>query len=134
MPKAQQRRLHNRSEDERMLRHYIPRGVIVLWHGLIVAIPEGWIICDGSNGTPDLREKFVKGAAAATEAGTTGGSATHTHGVGTYSASGAPSRTVVSGLGLFLAGDDVHTHTISGTSASGSSEPAYYTIQYIMKL
>ena len=57
----------------------IPAGLIALWHGLIANIPSGWVLCDGANGTPDLRSKFVKGAAAATEAGDTGGAATHTH-------------------------------------------------------
>ncbi len=54
-------------------------GLILMWHGLIANIPAGWVLCDGNNGTPDLRESFVKGAAAATEAGASGGSATHTH-------------------------------------------------------
>ena len=56
-----------------------PSGIICMWHGLIANIPGGWLLCDGSNGTPDLRNRFVKGAAAATEAGATGGSTTHTH-------------------------------------------------------
>lgn len=57
----------------------IPSGLIAMWHGLLANIPAGWVLCDGQNGTPDLRDKFVKGAAAAAEPGTVGGSATHTH-------------------------------------------------------
>lgn len=57
----------------------IPAGVICMWHGLIANIPAGWTLCDGTAGTPDLRGKFVKGAAAATEAGATGGALTHAH-------------------------------------------------------
>lgn len=57
----------------------LPAGCILMWHGLIEDIPSGFALCDGANGTPDLRSKFVKGAAAAAEAGDTGGAATHTH-------------------------------------------------------
>lgn len=57
----------------------LPAGLIAMWHGLIANIPSGWVLCDGANGTPDLRSKFVKGAAAATEAGGTGGALTHAH-------------------------------------------------------
>ena len=40
----------------------VPRGVIVLWHGASNAIPKGWALCDGSNGTPNLSGRFVMGA------------------------------------------------------------------------
>ena len=40
----------------------IPSGVIVLWSGSIATIPSGWYLCNGSNGTPDLRNRFVIGA------------------------------------------------------------------------
>jgi len=57
----------------------IPAGVICMWHGLIANIPAGWTLCDGTAGTPDLRGKFVKGAADGIEAGATGGTLVHTH-------------------------------------------------------
>ena len=56
-----------------------PSGAILLWAGTLANIPNGWALCDGTNGTPDLRDKFVKGAAAAANPGTTGGATTHTH-------------------------------------------------------
>ena len=40
----------------------IPTGVIVMWSGAIADIPTGWTLCDGSNGSPDLRDRFVVGA------------------------------------------------------------------------
>ena len=40
----------------------LPIGSIVLWYGLILDIPSGYSLCDGSNSTPDLRDKFVVGA------------------------------------------------------------------------
>lgn len=40
----------------------LPQGTIVMWSGSITSIPSGWILCDGTNGTPDLRDKFIVGA------------------------------------------------------------------------
>ena len=54
----------------------VPSGAIIMWHGLIANIPSGWVLCNGSNSTPDLRGQFVQGAANGVEAGGTGGSAT----------------------------------------------------------
>ncbi len=42
----------------------VPSGTIILWHGTIASIPSGWRLCDGSNGTPDLRNRFIVGAGA----------------------------------------------------------------------
>jgi len=57
----------------------VPSGLIVMWHGLIANIPTGWLLCNGTLGTPDLRDKFVKGAPPGIDPGGTGGSNTHTH-------------------------------------------------------
>ena len=51
----------------------IPAGVIVMFSGSIV--PNGWALCDGKNGTPDLVDRFIKGSASLS--GSTGGSASH---------------------------------------------------------
>lgn len=40
----------------------IPVGGIIMWSGTIATIPSGWALCNGSNGTPDLRNKFIVGA------------------------------------------------------------------------
>lgn len=40
----------------------VPPGLIALWSGYIANIPAGWLLCDGTKGTPDLRDKFVVGA------------------------------------------------------------------------
>jgi len=59
-------------------------GMIILWSGAIIAIPSGWVLCDGTNSTPDLRDKFVVGAGSTYAVGATGGSpnaivVSHTH-------------------------------------------------------
>lgn len=47
----------------------VPVGGIIMWHGSVSAVPEGWALCDGTNGTPDLRGRFIVGAAAGTSNG-----------------------------------------------------------------
>lgn len=54
-------------------------NVIALWSGTLATIPANWNLCDGSNNTPNLIDKFIKGAAESVEPGSTGGNATHTH-------------------------------------------------------
>ena len=49
------------SKDRDNSPYIIPKGVIVVWSGQSTNIPFGWALCDGSNGTPDLRGKFVMG-------------------------------------------------------------------------
>jgi hypothetical protein len=61
-----------------------PAGGIIMWSGAISAIPSGWNICDGTNGTPNLRDRFIVGAGSTYAVGATGGSAnatlvSHTH-------------------------------------------------------
>lgn len=40
----------------------VPAGIITMWSGTIASIPNGWVLCDGQNGTPDLRSRFIVGA------------------------------------------------------------------------
>lgn len=40
----------------------LPTGIICMWSGSITNIPKGWVLCDGTNNTPDLRSKFIIGA------------------------------------------------------------------------
>jgi len=50
-------------------------GMIMLWSGSSATIPTGWVLCDGTNSTPDLRNRFVVGATSTYAVGATGGSA-----------------------------------------------------------
>ena len=56
----------------------IPIGGIILWSGSVAAIPSGWLLCDGTSGTPDLRSRFIVGAGSTYSVAGTGGEATHT--------------------------------------------------------
>ena len=51
----------------------VPKGGIIIWSGSVNDIPAGWVLCDGSNGTPDLRDRFVLGAGNNYTVGATGG-------------------------------------------------------------
>lgn len=51
----------------------VPTGAILMWSGFIVAIPTGYVICDGTNGTPNLRDRFVVGAGSSYAVGNVGG-------------------------------------------------------------
>jgi hypothetical protein len=62
----------------------VPTGSILLWSGSTGSIPATWFLCDGTNGTPDLRNSFIVGAGSSYAVNATGGSAdaitvTHTH-------------------------------------------------------
>lgn len=57
----------------------LPAGVIVMWAGTLATVPSGWNLCDGLNGTPDLRDRFIMGHSAGVDPGGTGGAATHAH-------------------------------------------------------
>ena len=50
-----------------------PSGGIVMWSGSVASIPSGWLLCDGTNGTPDLRNRFIVGAGSTYAVGATGG-------------------------------------------------------------
>jgi len=62
----------------------IPAGIITLWSGAIGSVPSGWNLCDGTNGTPDLRDRFIVGAGNNYAVAAIGGTAdaivvSHTH-------------------------------------------------------
>jgi hypothetical protein len=58
----------------------VPVGAIIMWSGNDSSIPGGWHLCDGTNNTPNLRDRFIIGAGNTYQTGSTGGSNTHDHG------------------------------------------------------
>jgi hypothetical protein len=81
----------------------MPLGCIVMWSGSLASIPSGWALCNGANGTPDLRGRFVRGAANGVDPGATGGSSTHTHAAHDDHGS-------LSHAGAAVANEAAHTH------------------------
>jgi hypothetical protein len=103
----------------------VPVGGIIMYSGSSTLIPSGWKLCDGTNGTPDLRDKFVVGAGSTYAVGGTGGSnAAHSHSV-SMSSSGTASGTISSEslsahTGTAVDTHSSHTHTVSGYTSDGS--------------
>lgn len=54
-----QRLIASELEQQRLKQHVMPQGTVVMWTGTVEDIPSGWKLCDGTNGTPDLRNKFA---------------------------------------------------------------------------
>lgn len=65
----------------------VPIGGIIMWSGSILDIPDRWLLCDGTHGTPNLLDRFVICAGLTYASGDVGGSDTHTYWVssGDYS-------------------------------------------------
>lgn len=74
---------------------------------------EGWVLCDGTNGTPDLRDKFVYAASSNGEVGLTGGNNSHSHVMGDTEAAGSHSH-------VFTGGTQGNGWAASGKSHGGS--------------
>lgn len=108
-------------------------GSIIIWSGSIVSIPSGYALCDGTNGTPDLRDRFVVGAGSTYAVGASGGSATHAH----TASQTLHLHQLDSGADI-AAGTDLNDETTEAapdiTVQSSSSLPPYYALCYIMKL
>lgn len=107
-------------------------GSISLWHGTIVSIPSGWTLCDGSAGTPDLRDKFVVGAGSTYNPGDTAGSTPHDH---TFTGTGHthPDGDEADILETAPTLNYIDSSQIAGTTNEKVNLPTYYSLAYIMK-
>ena len=131
-------------------------GMILIWSGSTGNIPSGWVLCNGSNSTPDLRDRFVVGAGNSYSVGATGGATTDTVSI---SDSDSVSISVsISGSGTtgydqnFSFGSQMgggarrHNHAFSFSGSGSGSDtvnisgsdtvntvPPYYALCYIMK-
>lgn len=98
----------------------LPVGIICMWSGSIASIPAGWGLCNGTNGTPDLRDRFVAGAGGALAVAAVGGSATHTHTATTANAGEHDHVITVAGHALTEAQIPAHKHA-NGICDAGSA-------------
>jgi hypothetical protein len=135
-----------------------PVGTIILWENL--AIPAGWQICDGTNGTPNLVDKFVYGASVDGDLGVTGGATTHTHtnsntnsraahdhggsvngsvnnGGSVWQTTGSGESPATSGhshsVSASISSANSHSHTI-GSTGSASSIPKHIARVFIQRM
>ncbi len=141
----------------------VPSGCIVLWSGSVASIPSGWYLCNGSNGTPDLRDKFVVGAGSTYSVAATGGSKDaivvshshtasssvsdpgHVHNTTTNTNESGTNNQFVGGgvtgsatlnidTGSATTGISVSTTVNSaGSSGTNANLPPYYALCYIFK-
>lgn len=103
----------------------VPQNGIIMWSGTLADIPNGFVLCDGNNGTPNLLDRFVQGVEDAnTDPGSTGG-ATSKNGT-TDIETATP---IKEGTGSSNAAADDHTHTFTVSDI----RPKYYEIAFIMK-
>ena len=79
-------------------------GMIMLWSGTVATIPTGWLLCNGSSGTPDLRNRFV---------------------IGAHSDSGGVAKTTVTGSSTLSGGSKDATLVSHNHTATSSSENAH---------
>ena len=120
-----------------------PSGGIIIWSGASDAVPSGWVLCDGTNGTPDLRGQFVLGAGGTYSPGGTGGSETvtltvsqmprHYHTL-SYSASITDNVSSGSGVRAYVSPGKTHISENAGGDQPHPNMPPYYALCYIMKL
>ena len=134
----------------------VPSGCILIWSGAANAIPTGYVICDGNNSTPDLRDRFVIGANNNYAVDATGGATTDTvTSTGNYYGATRTGSTGVSGAELVTIATQnyvynhsvnrfatstgynrlISTLTLNNISVSGTVDtlPPYYALCYIMK-
>jgi hypothetical protein len=129
-------------------------GMILLWSGSSASIPSGWLLCDGTSSTPNLRDRFVVGAGTTYAVNATGGSAdavvvTHTHvatdaghthtttawGTAAAQLSGGGGSNTGYGAITSSTGFASITNAVPVGSVSGTNQnlPPYYALCYIMK-
>ena len=124
-------------------------GMIILWSGAANAIPTGFVLCDGNNNTPDLRNRFVVGAGSGYAVNATGGSANATLPSHYHNFPGDDQLSGANGLAGWTnthdgnysydavsntsGGGKMWRTSTKGSSATNANLPPYYALCYIMK-
>jgi microcystin-dependent protein len=133
----------------------VPIGAIIMWSGAINLIPAGWTLCDGTNGTPNLRDQFIVGAGSKYSVGASGGEATHTliedemprhthiqnphtHGMQNDNNSirhdNDPFKRVGGSLYDVNTGPATATNQYTGNGMPHNNLPPYYALAFIMRV
>lgn len=148
--------------EKRLTESIVSPGMILMWSGATNAVPRGWNLCDGTNGTPDLRDRFIVGAGNSYRVGDIGGSASvvltvnqipsHSHTMeeagehrhmidpswvgASTGPQGEPSNGDSRTEEQYTDYAGAHTHIINATGGEQAHEnrPPYYALAYIMKL
>lgn len=112
------------TEDDDLSEIVFAIGMIVLWYGATIDVPTGWKICNGSNGTPDMRDRFPVGAGSSYALGATGGATSNTPDIGLaggHTPSGSTDATVLTADNM-----PVHNHELfvweAGSNGPGQME------------
>ena len=114
----------------------VPTGGIIMWSG--ASVPGGWSLCDGTNSTPDLRDRFIVSSGSVYSIGDTGGVNSVTLTVDqipahTHTAPPTGTGTPPGGVGR-SSGNESATNTGStGGGQSHENRPPYYALAFIMK-
>lgn len=126
----------------------VPKGSIVIWSGTTANIPSGWALCDGKNGRPDLRDRFVLGSGGTTSTGAKGGSKevtltveqmpAHQHGLKLqqYSEAYTSIYPMASNeyKGTQLIASGINPIQSAGGGLPHPNMPPYYVLCYIIKI
>jgi len=117
-----------------------PSGVISMWSGSTQNIPSGWTLCDGTDGTPDLTDRFVVGSGNEYSTGDVGGEktvtlteeqlASHSHDAPVDVSSGSASDNFGGGYRA----DTTITTESAGGDQPHENRPPYHALAYIMKV
>lgn len=113
----------------------IPVGCMMMWPFAIADIPNGWVLCDGNNGTPNMDDRFVYGTSDPGQVGNTGGVTEHDH---TFTSDthfhsilpGVPTNTEL-GTGVKSVTTQV---VVNGTTDIHHHRPPFMRIPFIMKV
>ena len=132
----------------------VPSGALIAFSGTLAQARalQGYQVCDGTGGTPDLRNLFLRGAGVNENAGGSGGADTQTPDIYVADHADHSHTNVASGSSCCLCVDGTgtafslatHVHTMGGVSAGGArthnltiqplvTVPSYYSVIWIRK-
>lgn len=99
-------------------------GMIMMFYGDVNDIPSGWALCDGNNGRPDLRDRFIVGVGSSYVLGDIGGDDLLTGLItgtdGAHSHAGATAETILTDVQI---PDHTHDLWVQWTGGAGDTEP-----------